>query len=666
MATASDALDSHELQRHEDEVNPEECALEDEGEAASVDPVALARRESQSLFLFKKDDEMTPEDLEALAAERRVNQQLALKLADEERERRLSELQEREDEMEIVRQINIEYSITAAEEEKERRIREYEVAKVQEQIVRERRRSEATLAIEAERERRLAEAADQRTQDEQDRDQKKKMVVEAMEKERVRRLSSAEHIERMPSGEWRIAQSSTSDEHSPLTVSDPEVAAPKQEMQEECDDELKADFSEIPVVQSSSSKLLVDEHTEWRCFISSENPEEEKDKLIALRTSLEDDIAGVENPFQELVGDVRLLRFLRGSGMDASIAASRYREMLDVRKKYELDEIRKEISEKNMNPEDFPHYNKIIPHVPFVNAYDLADDEGNVLYFEMSGYADFRALAQDVSDDDFRMFFLYEMEYRSMRLDQLSRQREQIVRTVFVRDISGFSVMRFQPALLKRLPTLLSVATKCYPETMKQTIILHVPWIFHKVWSAIAGLLQESQRAKIHMQADSYAHLVSILNGRDQLPKLLGGKNQQLMIPQTGLLGRDSFVLLCEDGATQAEIKAGKVLQLPFRMSPNDTICWEYEVKAHDVEFGLNFRTQGEGGAHEESKVPKSRVAAGQTISGSFTASEEGTAVLMWDNSYSWARGKTVAYKANVVKATHDFSCLDISGNDCV
>ena len=42
---------------------------------------------------------------------------------------------------------------------------------------------------------------------------------------------------------------------------------------------IEASFSEIPVVQASSSKILVDEHSEWRCFISSENPDEEKEKL---------------------------------------------------------------------------------------------------------------------------------------------------------------------------------------------------------------------------------------------------------------------------------------------------------------------------------------------------------------------------------------------------
>lgn len=291
----------------------------------------------------------------------------------------------------------------------------------------------------------------------------------------------------------------------------------------------------------------------------------------------------------------------------------------------------------------------------------------HVFYFEMSGYADFRGLVEDVSDDEWQTFFLYEMEYRALKLDQLSRTHERLVQSIFVRDLTGFSIARFNPRLLKRMQSVLAIATKCYPETTRETIILHTPWIFHKIWNTITTkLLQETQLRKIHMGGDSHAHLVELVGGRDRLPKLLGGKDATHAIPQTGFLGRNSYVLLCEDGATQTDIKAGGTLQLPFRMSVNDTICWEYEVKAHDVDFGVKFRTQGMGGAEEAEKIPVTRTANGKTVAGSFTATEEGTVVLTWDNSFSWTRGKSVAYKAKVVKSTHDFSCLDISGNDCV
>lgn len=100
-------------------------------------------------------------------------------MADEERERRITEAKDREvtrihsvvrimtltllpilcskDEFAIVRQINIEYTISAADAEQERRVREYEIAKVHEQMLREQNKKQAIEAAEAERNRRLQE-----------------------------------------------------------------------------------------------------------------------------------------------------------------------------------------------------------------------------------------------------------------------------------------------------------------------------------------------------------------------------------------------------------------------------------------------------------------------------------------------------------------------------
>lgn len=156
--------------------------------------------------------------------------------------------------MEIVRQINVEFTIAAEEEEQQRRVHEYEVAKVQEQLLRERSKSEAVAAMENERARRLSELAQDEQAVDKQRRASKDAVQRAVESERVRRLSLPEHLERAPSA--RMIETEISE------------ASPTKDM------------SEIPVEPpATDSKILVDEHSEWRCFIASENPEVEKDCL---------------------------------------------------------------------------------------------------------------------------------------------------------------------------------------------------------------------------------------------------------------------------------------------------------------------------------------------------------------------------------------------------
>lgn len=64
--------------------------------------------------------------------------------------------------------------------------------------------------------------------------------------------------------------------------------------------------------------------------------------------------------YPELVGDVRLLRFLRGHKMDVAVAAAKYREMLAMRDKLALDDVRDAIASKNLSVEDLPGFDKIM------------------------------------------------------------------------------------------------------------------------------------------------------------------------------------------------------------------------------------------------------------------------------------------------------------------
>lgn len=81
----------------------------------------------------------------------------------------------------------------------------------------------------------------------------------------------------------------------------------------------------------------------------------------ALRLSLDEELKAEKHAgYQELVGDVRLLRFLRGHEMNVSVAAMKYRDMLALRRQLHLDDIRNAIVEKNLSPDEFPYFQKIM------------------------------------------------------------------------------------------------------------------------------------------------------------------------------------------------------------------------------------------------------------------------------------------------------------------
>ncbi|KAL7686797.1 putative CRAL-TRIO lipid binding domain, GOLD domain, CRAL/TRIO domain superfamily [Plasmopara halstedii] len=589
--------------------------------------------------------EETFEELEAEEKERAANKKIVDALADEEQQRRLKEEKDQENDVAITRQINSGTLIRAAEEEREQCLREHQIANIQNEIVRRRSQAESTKDPEEERKQLLIEEENVQQQRPRERLLSQELVMQLKEKERLCHSSLPEHRE----------DGFSNDCHTPLKFNF-EVNSGEYDQKGMLDG-----FSEIPVVQASASKVLVDGNSEWRCFIASENAQVEQSQLHALRLSLVEELKAERHAkYLELVGDVRLLRFLRGHKMNVSVAATKYREMMIARQKLNLDDIRDDIVKNNLVIEDFPHFQKIIQHLPFLDTYDmLSTPDGHTFYYEMTGYADFQKLLTNVTEDEWQSFFLYSMEYRALKLDQLSRQHERLVQTILVCDLTGFSITRFNPKMFKRLQPIVSIATKCYPESVHKLFILHAPWIFEKIWDVIQSMLQETQLHKLYMKGNSHERLLELAGGRDNLPKLLGGRCTTHTIPQTGYLGRDAFLMLCEDGATQADIKSSSTLQLPFRVSANNTLCWEFVVKDRDIVFAVKFRTQGIGGAEECDKVAPERISSGALIADSYTAFEDGTVVLLWDNSFSWTREKTIAYKAKVVKSTHDFSSLN-------
>ncbi|RHY32804.1 hypothetical protein DYB32_002224 [Aphanomyces invadans] len=315
---------------------------------------------------------------------------------------------------------------------------------------------------------------------------------------------------------------------------------------------------------------------------------------------------------------IRLLRFLRGHKGNVDAAAAKYRANVDLRQKYNLDTIRDNIVLGRMTVQDFPHYEKIRRYVPAVTAYDIEDDSHNVLAFEKVGAVDVHGLMVNVSEAEWLTFALHELELRALTLDQRSLEHRTLVCVTVLRDLDGFSLTRLTRPALARLQRTVSLASTCYPESVHKSVFVNTP-----LW------LDDAQRQK------------------------------------TVFLTRGDA-----SGATEADIRPRDVLTVPFRMNANDTLCWEFCVAQYDVDFLVKFRTQGDGGAVEQSVEgwDKARFVHGQVEAASWTAPSAGVAVLCWDNSFSWTRGKTLCYKASVAKPSivmNDMSddAMDLSGH---
>lgn len=79
---------------------------------------------------------------------------------------------------------------------------------------------------------------------------------------------------------------------------------------------------------------------------------------------------------------------------------------------------------------------------------------------------------------------------------------------------------------------------------------------------------------------------------------------------------------------------------------PNKSLKWLFRVKEHDVGFSVAERVQVFGGSEEQEILKMERYDCTETAKGQWTntGDTERTLVLVFDNTYSKLRSKTVAY----------------------
>ncbi|RHY94637.1 hypothetical protein DYB35_005501 [Aphanomyces astaci] len=550
--------------------------------------------------------------------------QVAVMQMEQERSRRMSEGMIAQ----LLRAQSKRAVVEAMEAERTRRMSQDAIAEVvHTHLLRRNSIDKVVELAEHERSRRVQELGDQVVANQSLRLAGQAAAVEAAESERRRRLSSIEHVTTMAG----------------ISAVEGSVAPVDMKKEEEV---ASMDMS-APVVAMSYPDLPV----------ASAAPDVEQKALHDLTVALADVVPLPTNSNHNdddvsKLQRIRLLRFLRGHKGNVEVAAAKYRANLVVRQEHNLDTIRDNILLGHIMTElDFPHNDKIRRYVPVVAAYDVQDDQHNVFVFEKLGAVDVHGLVVNVSDAEWLAFTLHELEFRSLALDRRSLEQGRLVRFTVLRDLDGFSLARLTRPALARLQRTVALASTCYPEYIHKSVFIntpvHSPFGLSTSTTSIQLWLDDAQRQKMIFLKRGDAS--------GTLDKICPPASRPLLF-----------------GATEAEIRARGTLTVPFRVNANDTLCWEFCVQQYDVDFLVKFRTQGDGGAVELNVDgwDKARFVHGQVEAASWTAPSAGVAVLCWDNSFSWTRGKTLCYKASVAKLTvltndvaDDAAALDLSGH---
>jgi hypothetical protein len=169
--------------------------------------------------------------------------------------------------------------------------------------------------------------------------------------------------------------------------------------------------------------------------------EAEAAQVAEMRAALHDEIDALPSrDFPDVTGDIRMLRFLRGFDHSVPQALAAVRDMLDTRRRYGLDALRRWADVPCHHIDGgFPHQEAVTRHKPGLPTVGLSHD-GHVIAYEPLRLHRYAAMLEEIGEESMLEFYLAQCESRMAQLQRLSEEQGRMVKMVLVIDLRNVNV----------------------------------------------------------------------------------------------------------------------------------------------------------------------------------------------------------------------------------
>eukprot|EP00928_Gymnodinium_smaydae_P061147 TRINITY_DN45301_c0_g1_i1.p1 TRINITY_DN45301_c0_g1~~TRINITY_DN45301_c0_g1_i1.p1 ORF type:complete len:430 (-),score=89.12 TRINITY_DN45301_c0_g1_i1:12-1139(-) len=215
--------------------------------------------------------------------------------------------------------------------------------------------------------------------------------------------------------------------------------------------------------------------------------------------------------WDDVGGDIRLLRFLRGFDRDVAATVSAVRDMLSLRARHRLDALRPGVARLPCVQRSCPHYQRVLRYLPGLYSVGLSP-AGHVVCYVPIGLHNVRGLLSDVGQETYLEYYRTHIETRSAQLDRLSRSQGKICKVMIVLDLSGIGVSHltcmewntFSKENMDRMNQSLA-------EGLARMYFVNVPWFVNKIWSFVKGRVPEHTRRKLFFQRGGVEEIADVI-----------------------------------------------------------------------------------------------------------------------------------------------------------
>jgi len=266
--------------------------------------------------------------------------------------------------------------------------------------------------------------------------------------------------------------------------------------------------------------------------VSSEPPNDvEKAKVQEIIKSCEREISSLKFPTDDVVGEWRILRFLRNHEGNVDKAVKKLKMALERRTRNDhlIEDMGQEV--KGLSPDEFVAWFKerSNPYIP-ICPYGGENSDGSVVYFfARQGGADFKSFAnerndqQPISDE---VFLIYQSNEWLMWY--LNEKCKKLNRMCYVRkfmDLGGLSTNPFMVAPVKTLVlTGLKAMGIDYCDGDDRYVLLNTPVIFDILFPIVKLFYTKRQRNKFHS-----INMTEINKHCEVVPKGQGGPSETVV-----------------------------------------------------------------------------------------------------------------------------------------
>ena len=321
--------------------------------------------------------------------------------------------------------------------------------------------------------------------------------------------------------------------------------------------------------------------------------------------------------------------FLRRHKLNVAEASAALAKTMAWRLESGAEDARKRVL-ADLEIKDFPFSKEVLDFLPQCDGGEAVDKRGVPYAIRCPGLADAVGLFKRISEDDLMLFQIYLNEWRLLQLEAHALKSGELCGFLIVQDMLApeglLNAWRRQGSKASVMRRVTAMIDEHYPGIMEKVLLVNAPWALHALMKLVVPLLPPRIAEKCHfVSAEQTAPRLLELIEASRLPRSLGGEAEEWIERKVAVVPK----LLVKPGCSEMR-------RLAMEKEETAVLSMQVEGEGQDICLKVYFESEAGSLIFEERLQEKSL---------NHTAGAKGELVVLFDNTYSWLKAKSIQFE---------------------